>query len=192
MDEHGTHQDEGPATPSAAPATTSGDARTPTDAKTKSALNIYAALLGRQVQIDPDAAKPEMGVEIRFSVHSSIKLGGTRERSKSPLAKEPTLLDHVGQWLANAIHAIDRARQRITLPKSMRSTPTNDSSSDVVAQPMPTTVETSVVVSSDASVSRPQIETMVTPAATLMNHKPVILVGPAVLKHRARAKAHAA
>jgi hypothetical protein len=184
VEETGTQHNDGAQTPPPpSPAAT--------DAKTKSALNIYAALLGRQVNIDPDAVKPEKGVEIRFSMQSSIKLGGTRERSKSPLKQEPTLLDHVGQWLANAIHAIDRARQRIVLPKSLRSVRKN-SQPEVVANASPRTVETSVIMSNDEAATRPEVEMMVTPAATLMNHKPVILVGPAVLKQRARSKAHAA
>jgi hypothetical protein len=151
-------------------------------------LSIYAALLGRQVRIDPDATKPEKGVEIRFTLHSSIKLGGTREHARSPIQAGPNWLDHVGQWIANAVHAFERARQRVMRPKALRDASVGTSA--IAGESSPTTVETSVIV--PAASARNSSETSVTPSATLMHHKPVIFVGPAVLKHRSRSKAHAA
>lgn len=180
MQVNGPQHEEGDAAPSV-DASKSGSSN-------KAALSIYAALLGRDVRIDPDAAKPEKGVEIRFAVHSSIKLGGTCGRSHSPLRPEPTWLDHIGQWFANAVHACNRVWQRITLPKQLR-THRVEEPGEIVATSAPRTVETSVIFPSETT---PNIETMVTPATTLMHRKPVIMVGPAVLKHRSQNKAHAA
>ncbi|MFT3788418.1 MAG: hypothetical protein QM770_19985 [Tepidisphaeraceae bacterium] len=116
-------------------------------------MKIYAALLGREVRIDPVVPRRDAGVELRMNMAVNLKLGGTR----SPFLT-PTWSDRIGHWCALAVKAFDRARQRLSTPRVLRSIERSATSDTVPPGPTP-----------------------IAPVTTI-KARPVILVGPAVTK----------